>query len=64
MVLHSINIYKYIKRLSLKLGFIKKYHYNISGTASNGVNLSLHRRFHSESEESNYATPAGSLQHI
>jgi len=38
--------------------------YNILGTASNGVNLSLHRRFHSESEESNYATPAGSLQHI
>ncbi|XP_022160995.1 probable cation-transporting ATPase 13A3 isoform X2 [Myzus persicae] len=35
-----------------------------NGTASNGVNLSLHRRFHSESEESNYATPAGSLQHI
>lgn len=32
-------------------------------SVSNGVN-SLQRRFHSESEDSNYATPAGSLQHI
>ncbi|XP_050535310.1 polyamine-transporting ATPase 13A3-like isoform X2 [Daktulosphaira vitifoliae] len=32
-------------------------------SCNNGVNL-LHRRFHSESEDSTYATPAGSLQHI
>ncbi|XP_050437408.1 polyamine-transporting ATPase 13A3-like isoform X2 [Adelges cooleyi] len=32
-------------------------------TINNGIN-SVHRRFHSESEDSNYATPAGSLQHF
>lgn len=35
----------------------------IGCSVGNGVN-SVHHRFHSESEDSNYATPAGSLQHI
>lgn len=40
------------------------YSFVILGHAvSNGVSSSQ-RRFHSESEDSNYATPAGSLQHI